>query len=97
MRIVNTLVLVTILVAFVASCAGVVYAPGPPPAKKVEVKPASPGPKAVWVEGHWKWAGNKYMWVPGHWEKMPKGKWVAGHHVKKGKKGYVWVPGHWKR
>jgi hypothetical protein len=48
---------------------GCASAPPPPPAK-VEVRPAAPGPKAVWVPGHWKWHGRRrgYDWVPGHWK-----------------------------
>jgi hypothetical protein len=47
----------TVLCAFLISCAGVVYVPGPPPAPRDEVKPPRPGPKAVWIDGHWKRSG----------------------------------------
>jgi hypothetical protein len=96
MKRICVLLSVAILVAFVFGCAGVVYIPEPPPAPRAEIKPAPPGPKAVWIDGHWKWAGNKYIWKQGHWEKHPKGKWVTGHYAKRGH-GHVWVPGHWKR
>ena len=45
-------------------------APPPPPPLRVEVRPAAPGPKAVWVPGHWKWRGRArgYDWAPGHWK-----------------------------
>ena len=49
-----------------AGCA----APPPPPPTRVEVRPARPGAKAVWVPGHWKWKGKKkgYVWIQGHWK-----------------------------
>ncbi len=87
---------VIILIAFVYSCAGVVYIPEPPPPLKTEIKTAKPGPNAVWIDGHWKWNGHKYVWKPGYWEKNPRGTWVPGHYTKRSR-GHVWVPGHWKR
>ena len=87
---------VVVLFAFLASCASVVFVPEPPPAPKKEVKPPRPGPKAAWVDGHWKWSHGQYVWVPGHWVKKPKGQWVAGHW-KKTPRGHKWVKGHWRR
>ncbi len=79
-----------------AGCAGTVYVPGPPPAPRAEVQPARPGPKVVWVKGHWKWTGRKYRWVDGRWaDKRDGGHWVSGHWTKR-PRGWVWVPGHWK-
>ena len=49
---------------------GCVYVVKPaPPARKVEIMPTKPHPKAVWVPGHWKWKrrARRYIWVPGHW------------------------------
>lgn len=74
----------------------VVYVQTAPPDLRVEVIPKKPGPKAVWIPGHWQFKGNKYIWVPGHWDKKPRGSgWVAGHW-KKRPRGWVWVPGHWR-
>ena len=84
-----------VLLAFLCSCAGVVYVPEPPPAPRDEVRSPRPGPKAVWIDGHWKRAGGQWVWAPGHWVKKPKGQWVAGHW-KKTPRGYKWVKGHWK-
>ena len=86
---------VTILLTFLFSCAATVYVPDPPPAPKDEIKPPAPGPKAVWVEGWWKWSGGHHVWVPGHWVKNSKGNWVAGHWDKR-PHGWVWVKGHWR-
>ncbi len=84
-----------ILTTFLFNCATTVYVPEPPPAPKEEIKPPRPGPKAVWIEGYWKWSGDHYIWVPGHWVKKAKGHWVPGHWVKR-PRGWVWVKGHWR-
>ncbi len=73
-----------------------VYVAEPPPAAKAETKPPTPGPKAVWIGGHWKWQVNKYVWIAGHWTKSPQGSWVPGHWQKR-PRGYVWVAGHWTK
>lgn len=87
---------VIVLPAFLLGCATTVYVPEAPPPPKAEMKPPAPGPKAVWVEGHWKWSHGRYLWVPGHWVKKPRGKWVSGHWEKR-PRGWVWVKGHWRR
>ncbi len=84
------------IVAFMIGCAATVYAPGPPPPPKAEVKPAAPGPKAIWVAGHWGWTGQKYAWVSGNWVKKPKGRWVPGQWQKRAR-GHILVAGHWRR
>ncbi len=89
------LLCITVLLSFLLSCTPVIYVPKGPPPRKVEVKSPRPGPKAVWVDGHWKWTGSQYVWVPGHWVKKPKGQWVAGHW-KKTPHGWKWNKGHWK-
>lgn len=60
---------------FVISLSGcVVMVKHPPrPAIRVEVQPARPGLRAVWVKGHWKWKGHhrrgRWVWIPGHWRR----------------------------
>ncbi|HEX9750539.1 MAG TPA: hypothetical protein VGB22_04530 [candidate division Zixibacteria bacterium] len=83
------------LVAFFG-CAGTAYVVVDPPAAKEEVQPARPGPRAVWIPGHWKWHKGQYVWEGGHWAKKAKGAWVAGHWDKR-PRGWVWVPGHWRK
>ncbi len=58
-----------LLVPVLGGCASA--PPPPPPPRRVEVKPAKPGPNFVWVEGHWKWKGRRrgHVWVPGHWRR----------------------------
>jgi len=77
-------------------CAGTVYVASEPPPPQVEVRPVSPGPRAVWIDGHWGLSHGKYRWAPGHWEKNAKGTWVPGHWDKR-PRGHVWLPGHWRR
>ncbi len=73
----------------------VVYVRKAPPSPRLETKPPRPGPRAVWIPGHWKWNGREYVWVSGHWEVHPKGsRWIPGHW-KKTRHGWKWVPGHW--
>ena len=95
-RFLLVLLSIAILTAFLFSCTATLYVPEPPPTPKEEIKPPRPGPKAAWVDGHWKWSHGQYVWVPGHWVKSPKGVWVKGHW-KKTPRGYKWVKGHWRR
>jgi hypothetical protein len=78
------------------------------PAPKVIVLPKAPkykrskkpGPKYVWVAGHYQWRGGKYRWQKGKWMVKKAGKrWKAGHYkvkVQGAVKVKIWVPGHWK-
>ncbi len=49
-----------------ATRAVIVARPGPPPPAVVI---AAPGPRAVWVPGHWVWRPywGRYVWIRGHW------------------------------
>lgn len=86
----------TVVVASSDGSVDVVYVQSAPPPLKVEVRPARPGRKAMWIPGYWRWQGKKYVWVAGYWDKKPRGKgWAAGHWDKRAR-GWVWVPGHWK-
>ncbi|MDP6418721.1 MAG: YXWGXW repeat-containing protein [Candidatus Krumholzibacteria bacterium] len=86
-----------LLALFLGGCSTVAYVPATPPSAKVEVRTARPGPRHVWVKGHWKWNGHRYVWVKGHWVKGKRNaRWLAGHW-KNTPRGHVWVPGHWKR
>ncbi len=92
----KTLILAFALAAMSAGCTTVTYVPKDPPAAKNEVRPTKPGPKYVWVDGHWKWNGHNHVWVKGHWVKGKTGKtWIKGHW-KRTSRGHVWVSGHWK-
>lgn len=60
------------LLIALSGCTVVVKRP-PRPAAKIEVRPAAPGPTAVWVAGHWKWKDHRrrgrWIWIPGHWKR----------------------------
>ena len=56
---------------------------GPPPAPRVvALRPASPGPDYMWVEGYWSPVGNHYKWHDGYWSRPPYAgaHWVAPRH-----------------
>lgn len=74
-----------------------VYVKIAPPAARVEVRVASPGPGFVWVEGYHRWHGGAYVWVPGRWTLPPRpgAVWVPGHW-KGTRRGWVWKAGHWR-
>ena len=66
---------------------------GAPPAPRVvKVRPASPGPEFVWVDGYWYPNGNHYKWHAGYWTRPPYAgaHWVAPHHD-----GQRYYDGYW--
>lgn len=74
-----------------------VYVKIAPPAPRVEVRIAAPGPAYVWTPGYYAWRGGAYVWVGGAWVVPPRphavwvvGRWHGGPH------GWYWKPGHWK-
>ena len=67
---------------------------GPPPAPRVlRVRPASPGPDYVWVDGYWYPVGRRYQWHEGYWTRPPYAgaRWVAPHHD-----GEQFFEGYWE-
>jgi len=92
------LLFVALLFMVSVSQAQIVVKVKPKPPKAI-VKPPKPGPKHVWIDGHWQWDKQKkdYVWVKGHWTKpqRPGTVWVPGHWNET-PKGFKWVPGHWK-
>lgn len=54
----------------------------PPPPLPVYVQPPIPGPRYMWVPGHWSWGTYGYYWVPGAWVLPPA-------------VGLLWTPGYW--
>jgi YXWGXW repeat-containing protein len=94
----SAVLLSALLAAVPASAAARVYVRVAPPARVVEVRPAAPGPRYIWVEGFHRWDGHAYAWVPGRWALPPKGRaaWVPGHWAH-GSRGWFFVEGHWRR
>jgi hypothetical protein len=43
-----------------------------PPAPMVEVVPAAPSPRHIWVPGYHRWAGGRHVWVPGTYMLPPR-------------------------
>ena len=68
-----------------------------PPALRVEVVPARPSPKHVWIAGYWLWETNAYAWVPGVWMAPPEpaAVWVAPR-VETRSGVTVQITGYWK-
>jgi hypothetical protein len=64
----------------------------PPPPRVLKVRPASPGPDFMWVDGYWYPVNGRYVWHQGYWTRAPYAgaHWVAPHH-EEGK----WFDGYW--
>jgi len=64
----------------------------PPPPRVLKVRPASPGPDYIWVEGYWYPVSGHYRWHEGYWTRppYPGAHWVASHHD-----GEHWFEGFW--
>jgi hypothetical protein len=98
------------LVALVSACPPVhpvrrfgipppVYVVTVPPPPRPATALAEPAPRAgsVWVEGHWKWAGNQWDWQEGYWmDAMPGHQWVPGRWVVRGPAVWAYIPGWWR-
>lgn len=64
------------------------------PADVVYVRPVSPGPGYVWIDGDWVWRGGTYRWHEGRWRRTSR-TWQAGHWQPVGA-GWRWNRGHWR-
>jgi len=90
--------IISAVIAFSMLTGCVYHVRTPPPQPKVEVRPAQPYERAVWIEGYWTRTRGDWAWVQGHWESTPgpESVWVRGHW-KKTWRGWKRVPGHWRR
>lgn len=74
-----------------------VYVIDRPPPARVELVPVAPGPRYVWVTGHWQRAGTGWAWTRGRYVAPPARyrSWAPGewHH---GRRGWYYVDGHWR-
>lgn len=70
------------------------YGPPPPP---YEMMVSRPGPRHVWVPGHYRWTGNRYKWVRGRWIRAPRPNavWMPGFWAPQ-RGGYVFMGGYWR-
>ena len=67
---------------------------GPPPAPRVvRVRPASPGPGYVWIDGYWYPVNNHYRWHQGYWTRPPYdgAHWMSPRHD-----GGMYYNGYWE-
>lgn len=67
-----------------------------PPAPRVEVIPAAPSPRHVWMPGYWNWDGRvrQHVWIGGRYDfARPQMTWVPARWVQK----WEYLPGHWAR
>ncbi len=68
-----------------------------PPAPRVDVVIAAPGPGYFWIGGHWGWIGGRHVWVGGRWEAhRPGWRWVPYGWVQH-RRGWRAVPGRWDK
>jgi hypothetical protein len=68
-----------------------------PPTVRVEVVPARPSPKHIWVPGFWTWETTAYAWTPGIWMLPPEpaAVWVAPRFESRSGVS-VFISGYWK-
>lgn len=67
---------------------------GPPPAPRlVRVRPVSPGPGFLWVDGYWYPVGGHYRWHDGYWTRpaYSGARWMAPRHD-----GQRFYEGYWE-
>ena len=67
----------------------------PPPKPLAETKPAAPGPKYIWVAGHYIPVKGQWQWVAGRWSMPPtvESVWIQGTYDATTKH---WSEGHWQ-
>ena len=65
----------------------------PPPPRVLRVRPLSPGPGYVWVDGYWYPIGGRYRWHAGYWTRPPYvgARWIGPHHD-----GERFFEGYWE-
>lgn len=71
--------------------------PYPPPPARVELLPAPPNDRSVWIDGEWSWNGRRWAWVEGRWVMPPSGyrftPWVV---VRRRDGSFLYSPGFWR-
>jgi hypothetical protein len=66
---------------------------GPPPAPRVVVRTAAPGPGYSYIDGYWYPVSGHYRWHGGYWTRPPYegAVWVGPNHD-----GQRYFNGHWE-
>jgi len=69
----------------------------PPPLMHEDIPPHPPGPRHVWLEGHWRYYAGHYVWVGGHFELPPRthARFVPPHWDQQGA-AHLFVEGYWQ-
>lgn len=72
--------------------------PPTPVSEPHENPPPQPSSNAMWIRGHYEYAGSGYQWQQGRWETPPAGAraWVQPSWQPAANGGYVYVRGHWQ-
>ena len=89
---------VLLLAVIFASCSSSGYVtvssrPEPP----VYVRPVSPHPGWVWIDGDYYWRGGSYAYRQGYWAApRPRYSYAPGSWQHRGN-GYYWKRGRWHR
>ncbi len=92
---ITTLLLFSVAVTYAAQAQFVIKVR--PSAPVMRARPASPGPKHIWVNGEYVWRGGQYIYTDGYWSVPPPrhSRWIEGRW-KHRRGGWVWIPGHWR-
>ena len=67
---------------------------GPPPRPRIfRVRPLSPGPEYMWIEGYWYPVGNHWKWHKGYWTRAPypAARWIVPRY-----EGGQFFDGYWE-
>jgi hypothetical protein len=67
---------------------------GPPPPPRVyRLRPVSPGPGFLWIDGYWFAQGNHWRWHDGYWTRAPYegARWYAPRY-----EGNRFYNGYWE-
>ncbi|MDP4263262.1 MAG: YXWGXW repeat-containing protein [Bacteroidota bacterium] len=65
------------------------------PSPPVYVRPVSPGPGYIWIEGDWIVRDGHYHWREGHWVRNRNRVWIGGSWESRNN-GWYWRRGHWR-
>ena len=64
----------------------------PPPPRVLKVRPVTPGPDFVWVDGYWFADGHRWRWHEGYWTRVP---YAGAHWVAPRYEGGKFFVGYW--
>jgi hypothetical protein len=86
------------IVISVSSCRSSAVVVSTPPPRPVYVRPATPGPGYIWVEGNYIRNGRGYIYKPGYWSVPPRryraSSYRPGYWAPRGNT-YHWHRGRW--